>query len=123
MTALLLLVSLIAATPCLGSEANYGVPAKTVRFVVLDKTSAKSVAFTLSVGESVQLKGLTIKLVHAWRVLNPSRPESLAYFEVCEEIQTSRANLIFAGWISSTYPGCSCLEHSRYAIAVVESIP
>jgi hypothetical protein len=118
---LLLLASLLISSPCFGKEASYGVPAKAVKFVVLDKTSAKSTTFNLPVGECIRLKGLTIRVVRAWRVIDPSRPESLASFEVFEGGQICRSNLIFAGWISSTYPGCSCLEHPRYAIAVLES--
>lgn len=117
---LLFLASFLVSSSCLGKETSYGVPAKAVRFVVLDKTSAKSSTFTLSVGESIRLKGLAIKVVRAWRVIDPSRPESLAFFEVFEG--EYRGRLIFSGWISATYPGCSCLEHSRYAIAVLESI-
>lgn len=103
------------------SQGSYGVPAKEIRFAVLDKTTAKSKVFKLLLGEHIELMGLTIRVVRIWKVLDPSITETLGFFEVFEGKGMKRSELIFSGWISSTHPGCSCLEHPRYNIAVLEA--
>lgn len=102
---------------------NSTVPAREVNFVILDKVTAKRQIFRIPVGESVQLRGLIVRVENACKVLDPARNESLAFFKVFELQVGSKPELIFANWISATYPGYSCLEHPRYTIAVLESLP
>ena len=47
-------------------------------------------------------------------------PESLAFLEISETRENEEAIQLFSGWMFSSSPGLSTLEHSVYDLIVLE---
>jgi hypothetical protein len=85
----------------------------------LNKVTARAVTIEAPLG-SVQRFG-TIEIVahRCWKAAPEERPENAALLEISEIKQGETPKQIFLGWMFSSSPGLSSLEHPFYDVTVV----
>ncbi|WP_448190610.1 DUF2155 domain-containing protein [Azospirillum sp. sgz301742] len=85
----------------------------------LDKVTARTSTFDIAVGETKPFGNLRITL-RACKENPPIEvPESAAFFEVVEIKQDSNAENVFTGWMFSSSPALSAMEHPIYDLWVL----
>ncbi len=86
----------------------------------LDKATARTHAFTIDVGTTVQIGTLFIR-VPACRVAPPmaERPEAAAFVQAWEEPPpTGEPRWVFSGWMFASSPAVSAMDHPVYDVWV-----
>lgn len=82
----------------------------------LDKITAKFSEFNINVGEKLKFGSLNIK-VHACQKRPPEEiPENFILLEIFDEIDSKNPITVFSGWMLSSSPSLSTLEHPTYDI-------
>ena len=91
------------------------------QFNALDKTTARIKKLEIYLDEEQVLGSLTIILKSCQNRPPDFLPESAAYVEIYDNLnQTSNDNnLIFSGWMFSSSPAISALEHPVYDISLI----
>ncbi|WP_342236891.1 DUF2155 domain-containing protein [Inquilinus sp. OTU3971] len=85
----------------------------------LDKITARTQPLEAKVGETVQFGTLGIT-VRACRKAPPEDPpESAAFLEITDTPPSKPAATVFSGWMFSSSPGVSALDHPVYDVWVV----
>ena len=93
------------------------VPTNKVLLRGLDKTIGRSKTFTARVGEPVQFGELTIVVDKCLKRPIDEAPENTAFLTV-EESETGTE--VFQGWMFSSNPALSAMEHPVYDVWVLE---
>lgn len=89
------------------------------RLRVLDKITARTSTFDLRVGGRVAFGNLAITL-RACRENPPTEtPESAAFLEIDEQNTGAVAIRAFSGWMFSSSPALSAMEHAVYDVWVL----
>lgn len=89
------------------------------RLRVLDKITARTSTFDLKVGGKAGFGNLTIAL-RACRENPPTEtPESAAFLEIDEQNVGVVAIRAFSGWMFSSSPALSAMEHAVYDVWVL----
>lgn len=123
MTAPLVLVVIIffsqilsVQTPAFAGEKN------SALLQGLDKVTGRVSMFSQKINKPTMFGTLevTIRACHKKRPEEP--PESSAFIEIRETNQESERQLVFTGWMFSSTPGLSSLEHPVYDIWVLDCI-
>ena len=110
-----------------GSAAAAPVPAQMVdrpaaRVQTLDKVTARTSTFEITVGETKSFGNLRITL-RACRENPPiEAPESAAFFEVLEAKPDAQAVPVFTGWMFASSPALSAMEHPIYDLWVLSCV-
>ena len=107
-----------------GTAAAVPVPAQMVdrpvaRVQSLDKVTARTSTFDIAVGETKAFGNLRITLRSCKENPPMETPESAAFFEVVEIKQDSNAEPVFTGWMFSSSPALSAIEHPIYDLWVL----
>jgi len=91
------------------------------QFNALDKITARIKKLEIYLDEEQVLGSLTIILKSCQNRPPDFLPESAAYVEIYDNLnQTSNDNnLIFSGWMFSSSPAISALEHPVYDISLI----
>ena len=91
------------------------------QFNALDKITARIKKLEISLNEEQVLDSLTIILKSCQNRPPDFLPESAAYVEIYDNLnQTFKDNnLIFSGWMFSSSPAISALEHPVYDISLI----
>ncbi len=90
----------------------------TVVIGALDKVTARTSTIKIKVGETVKIGTLKVRAIRAW-VSNPEEiPESKVFFEITEKKE--EVTEVFKGWMFSSSPSISALEHPVYDIWVIQ---
>ena len=91
------------------------------KFNALDKITARIKKIEIYLNEEQVLGSLTIILKSCQNRPPDFLPESAAYVEIYDNLnQTSNDNnLIFSGWMFSSSPAISALEHPIYDISLI----
>ena len=91
------------------------------QFNALDKITARIKKLEIYLNEEQVLGSLTIILKSCQNRPPDFLPESAAYVEIYDNLnQTSNDNnLIFSGWMFSSSPAISALEHPVYDISLI----
>jgi len=85
----------------------------------LDKVTARTSTFSLTVGETASFGSLRITL-RACRSSPPVEvPESAAFLEVDDIKPGEAAERVFSGWMFASSPALSALEHAIYDVWVL----
>ncbi len=96
----------------------------TASVQLLNKTTAKSSNIDLKINQETKFGTLSIKALRCWKSSIDQKPENKVLLEVFED-QGSKADekptfkRIFYGWIFSSSPSVSGLEHPIYDIIVL----
>jgi len=96
------------------------IPGDTVVLQGLDKITARVFPIEVAVGGLVRFGTLEI-LVRACEETPPEEPpESGAFLEIVEVRPNERPDVLFQGWMFSSSPALSALEHPVYDVWVVD---
>jgi hypothetical protein len=91
----------------------------TVLLQGLDKVTGRTSKFSAIVGKPENFGSLEIITHRCWQSNPEDRPENAALLEVREHKPDEEPNVIFMGWMFSSSPGLSALEHPVYDITVL----
>ena len=88
----------------------------------LNKVTAKTSILELRVGGNIKFGKLTIQARKCWQASSEQRPDSKILLEVFDEASDGKQpikNRIFYGWMISSSPSISGLEHPIYDITAI----
>ncbi|QUS35547.1 DUF2155 domain-containing protein [Falsirhodobacter algicola] len=106
---------LIAAAPAAYAQEAATAPGATLRW--LDKTTGQTDDFSLSRGQSVTRGFITIRLDECrYPAADPSS-DAYAHLTIMD---TRASTPVFSGWMISSSPALSALDHPRYDVWVLE---
>jgi hypothetical protein len=86
----------------------------------LDKVAARVSQFEAPVGRAVHYGKLLVLVRDCERNAPEDRPENAAFVEVYEERPGEAKERLFAGWMFSSSPALSALEHPVYDVTLLE---
>ena len=82
----------------------------------LDKITAKFSEFNINVGENLKFGSLNIKIYECQKRPPEEIPENFILLEINDEIDINNPIMVFSGWMLSSSPSLSPLEHPTYDI-------
>ena len=93
----------------------------SAEFNTLDKITARTKNIEINLNEDTTLGSLIINLRSCQNRPPDFLPESAAYVEIYDTLNQSleEKNLVFSGWMVSSSPAISALEHPVYDISLV----
>lgn len=94
------------------------VESNAVRLTGLNKTTARSSTLEAPLGTVVRFGNLEIIAHRCWQAPPGERPENAALLEIRELKSDDAPKSVFQGWMFSSSPSLSSLEHPVYDIAV-----
>ena len=86
----------------------------------LDKVAARVSRFEAPVGHAVHYGKLLVLVRDCERSAPEDRPENAAFLEIYEERPGEAKERLFAGWMFSSSPALSALEHPVYDVTLLE---
>lgn len=93
-----------------------------VKLRALDKVTARTSTFEANVGSTVKFGAVYIK-VQACRKAPPiEQPEAAAFLQIWEVTQEQKAEWIFSGWMFSSSPALSYMDHPIYDVWVLDCL-
>ena len=84
----------------------------------LYKETARVFSMEAAVGEAIQFGTLKVKVHHCEMAPPDKRPESMAFLSIADVKNGSEEELIFTGWMFSSSPALSALDHPVYDLWV-----
>src|SRR5689334_9020626 len=115
------LVLAAAALACLaGTAAAEMIREPTAIIQGLDKVAARVSRFEAPVGHAVNYGKLLVLVRDCERSAPEDRPENAAFVEIYEERPGEARERLFAGWMFSSSPALSALEHPVYDVTLLE---
>ena len=119
--ALALGLALLAAAFCgFGAGAAEMTPEPTAVLQGLDKITARVSRFDAPVGRPVTFGTLSILVRDCQRSAPEERPENAAFVEIDENRPGEQQLRRFSGWMFSSSPALSALEHPVYDVTLLE---
>lgn len=91
----------------------------TVQLQGLNKVTAKAQPIEAHIGSVTRFGTIEIVAHKCWKSSPVDRPENAVLLEVSEIKQGEAPQRIFSGWMFSSTPGLSSLEHPFYDITVI----
>ena len=94
-----------------------------VKLQALDKSTARTTTLKVRVGTTIEYGSLFIK-VQACRKSDPlDKPEDAAFIQVWEvPIGKEKSEWAFSGWMFSSSPALSAMDHAVYDVWVLECL-
>jgi hypothetical protein len=86
----------------------------------LDKTTARISQFDAAVGTEVHFGTLSILVRNCQRSPPEATPENAAFLEIFESRPGEAKEKLFSGWMFSSSPALSALEHPVYDVNLLE---
>ncbi|MGE3280317.1 MAG: DUF2155 domain-containing protein [Alphaproteobacteria bacterium] len=86
----------------------------------LDKVTARVSRFEAPVGRAVPFGKLVVLVHDCERSAPEDRPEDAAFLEIHEARPGESKERLFAGWMFSSSPALSALEHPVYDVTLLE---
>lgn len=83
---------------------------------VLNKITTKSEEVRISKDKLNQIGKLIITMAYCWQSPSNLESENKAYLEIFEQLDNNDQSKIFAGWLFSSSPAISALQHPIYDI-------
>ena len=115
--AALLLVALLEASAGRAAEM---IEAPVAHLQGLDKTTARISQFDAPVGQEVHFGKLSILVRSCQRAPPEATPENAAFLEIYESRPGEAKEKLFSGWMFSSSPALSALEHAVYDVNLLE---
>lgn len=84
----------------------------------LDKETARVFSMEAAVGEEIQFGTLKVKVHHCEMAPPDKRPESMAFLSIKDVKNGSEEVPVFTGWMFSSSPALSALDHPVYDLWV-----
>ena len=104
-----------APLPGVAGEADFN----TVILRGLNKVTARAQTIEATIGSVVRFGTIEIVAHRCWKSAPEERPENAALLEISEVKQGEPPARIFMGWMFSSSPALSALEHPFYDVTVV----
>ena len=117
-----LTVAALAALLLLPAGIAAGEPGKTAELQGLDKVTARTVTFQVSVGESVKFGALVITVQACDRTPPTEPPESTVFLDIYEAREGEARTGLFHGWMFASSPALNALEHPVYDVWALECL-
>ncbi len=86
----------------------------------LDKQTARVFIIDAVIGQTIEFGNLKIVVRHCEKAPLESRQESMAFVTISEEKPNSAPQNVFSGWMFSSSPALSALDHPIYDLWVKE---
>jgi hypothetical protein len=86
----------------------------------LDKQTARVFIINAAVGQTIEFGTLKIMVQHCERAPLDDRQESVAFVRIIEAKTNSDQQKLFSGWMFSSSPALSALDHPTYDVWVKE---
>ena len=106
-----------------GARAADMIPEPLALMQGLDKISARVSQFEAPVGQSVRFGTLSVVVRDCQRSPPEEKPENAAFVEVYETRPGEDRTRLFSGWMFSSSPALSALEHPVYDVNLLECKP
>lgn len=97
-----------------------GEPGRTVELQGLDKVTARTVTFQVSIGETVKFGALVITVQACDRTPPTEPPESTVFLDIYEAREGEARTDLFHGWMFASSPALNALEHPVYDVWALE---
>lgn len=110
----------LAATP---AAAEQWIAEPVAVLQGLDKITARVSQFQAPIGQPVAFGDLSIVLRDCEKSTPEERPENAAFLQIYEQRPDEKPVRIFSGWMFSSSPALSALEHPIYDVNVLECVP
>lgn len=94
----------------------------TIKIQALNKITAKSYEYKIKIGDSIEFERLIITPLFCWKSAPSDIPENKALLKISENQLNKEQKEIFYGWMFSSAPSISSLEHPMYDIKVVDCL-
>jgi len=83
----------------------------------LNKVTTKTYPIEANIGDTIQFGSLQIEIRTCWKAPPEENPENAILMNIKE-----KDNRVFLGWMFSSSPAISALEHPVYDITVIECL-
>lgn len=104
-------------------EAPVPMTVNAVKLRALNKITAKSEEIEAVIGAVSMFGRLEILARNCWQAPNTQRPENAALLQVWEQKPGEEGKAqVFNGWMFSSSPSLSAMEHPVYDITVIECL-
>jgi hypothetical protein len=111
----------MAALVCVAGTARAEMTREPIAVIQgLDKIAARTSRFEAPVGRAVRFGKLLVLVRDCERSAPEDRPENAAFLEIYEEQPGEARERLFAGWMFSSSPALSALEHPVYDVTLLE---
>jgi hypothetical protein len=112
---------LVIATGAAGAEEM--TPEPTAVMQGLDKITARVSRFDAPVGQAVRFGTLSILVRDCEKSAPEERTENAAFVQIDETRPKEQKSRLFSGWMFSSSPALSALEHPVYDVNLLECKP
>jgi hypothetical protein len=116
----LALAPLVLAFLSAGAGAEEMTPEPTAVLQGLDKITARVSRFDAPVGQAVRFGTLSIVVRDCEKSAPEDRPENAAFVQIDENRPKEQRYRLFSGWMFSSSPALSALEHPVYDVNLLE---
>ncbi len=100
------------------SVATPSVPADHIMLQGLDKITGRVVNLEAKLNSTINFGTLQIKVIKCLKTPPEELPEAVAFLEIHEDKAKNLAHIVFKGWMFSSNPSISALEHPVYDVWV-----
>ena len=93
----------------------------TIKVNLLNKTTGKTITLVSKISSTINFERIEILPLKCWKSYPEEAPENKLLLKVYEnDIINNTKKMIFFGWIFSSSPSISGLEHSLYDITLID---
>ncbi len=93
-----------------------------VKLQSLDKATARTMTFEAKIGSTLKFGPLYMKVQSCQKSSPIDQPESAAFLQIWEVDTNTKAQWVFSGWMFSSSPGLSSMEHPIYDVWVIDCL-
>ncbi len=115
--------ALAAAGAVVSARAADMIPEPLALIQGLDKINARVSQFEAPVGTSVRFGTLSVVVRDCERSPPEERPENAAFVEIYEDRPGEAKERLFSGWMFSSSPALSALDHAVYDVNLLACRP
>ena len=116
-------MALAAAGAVVSSNAAEMIAEPLAQMQGLDKITARVSQFNAPVGQTVRFGKLSVIVRECRRSPPEERPENAAFVEIYEDRPGEARERLFSGWMFSSSPALSALEHAVYDVNLLACRP
>ena len=96
------------------SAGSIPIQGNLVEIKILDKISAKVSIINIDVNSSLMFESLNIKILACYKNPPEEIPEDFVLLKIFDEVSIENHKLIYQGWMISSSPATTPLEHPLY---------
>lgn len=93
----------------------------TIKINILNKTTGKTITLVNKIDSTINFERIEILPLKCWKSYPEEAPENKLLLKVYEkDVINKTKKMIFFGWIFSSSPSISGIEHSLYDITLID---